>query len=91
MTPQEAIKKVHCCMHIGNEEITQARDMAISLFEKRISRPVILEGDGYDDKGELIYDTAICPNCGREFEVDYDEHFKNCPDCTQALDWSDTE
>ena len=29
------------------------------------------EGDGYSD-GELVYDTWICPNCGKSYEVDYE-------------------
>lgn len=49
------------------------------------------EGDGYDPTtGELVYDTAICP-CGREFEIDYDEHCDYCPSCGRKLDWSECE
>lgn len=33
MTPQEAIRKVHCCMHINNDDVLQARNMAISAPE----------------------------------------------------------
>lgn len=33
MTPEEAIKTVHCCMHIGDDIILQARDMAIIALE----------------------------------------------------------
>lgn len=46
------------------------------------------EGDGYDDDGNLIYDTAYCPNCGQKYEVDYDYHDDYCRNCGQALDWS---
>ena len=42
------------------------------------------EGDGYDDKGELVYDTWICPNCDKKYEVDYDD-YKHCPNCGQAI------
>lgn len=49
------------------------------------------EGDGYEPTtGELVYDTAICP-CGREFEIDYDEHCDYCPSCGRRLDWSECE
>lgn len=49
------------------------------------------EGDRYDPTtGELVYDTAICP-CGREFEIDYDEHCDYCPSCGRKLDWSECE
>lgn len=49
------------------------------------------EGDGYDPDGNLVYDTAICPNCYRTFEVDYDEHSNYCPTCGAALDWQDND
>lgn len=33
MTTQEAIRKVHCCMHISDDNILQARDLAISALK----------------------------------------------------------
>lgn len=68
----------------------EAFDVAISALEKQIPKKVELEGDGYDENGNLIYDTGYCPNCRHIFEVDYDAT-KHCPECGQALDWSDTE
>ena len=57
------------------------------LIELRNPKRLHYEGDGFAD-GLPVLDIAYCPNCGRRFEVDYDEKFKNCPDCTQALDWT---
>lgn len=45
------------------------------------------EGDGYDNNGNIIYDTWICPTCGAWYEVDYDD-YKHCPECGQAIDLS---
>lgn len=45
------------------------------------------EGDGYDDKGELYYDTAYCPRCRRSYEVGYEDGHPFCDECGQALDW----
>ena len=74
-----------------NEDFA-AIQMAISALEKQIPKKPDYEGDGYDENGNLIYDTWICPNCGRHYEVDYDD-YDFCPDCGQAidkaLDWSD--
>lgn len=58
------------------------------LKEKNISKKPNLEGDGYDEKGQLIYDTWICPNCEKHYELDYEE-YDYCPHCGQKIDWSD--
>ena len=65
-------------------------ELAISALDKQIPKKVELEGDGYDENGNLIYDTGYCPNCRHIFEVDYDAT-EHCPECGQALDWSDSE
>lgn len=67
-----------------------AFDVAIEACEKQTPKKPNFEGDGYDENGYLIYDTWICPCCEEEYEVDYEEH-KHCPNCGQAIDWSDTE
>lgn len=51
------------------------------------AQPVEYEGDGYDDKGNFYYETAYCPNCRNEYEVDYDYHDNYCRKCGQKLDW----
>lgn len=63
----------------------------VKALEKQIPRKPDFEGDGYDDKGNIIYDTWICPCCEERYEVYYDDNYKHCPNCGQALDWSDTE
>lgn len=67
-------------------------ECAIYALEKQIPKKPDYEGDGYDENGNLIYDTWICPNCGKHYEVDYDD-YKFCPECGQAidksLDWGD--
>ena len=69
-------------------EAIDAYKTILNSVEKQIPKKPSYEGDGYDDKGNLIYDTAYCPNCDKEFEVDYYSG-KCCDDCGQALDWSD--
>ena len=70
-----------------------AMELAIEALEKRIPKKPIYEADGYDENGNLIYDCAICPNCEND---DFEYGINNwgcefCPDCGQALDWSDNE
>ena len=62
-----------------------------AAVEKQTAKKPYYFGDGYAD-GMLVYDEARCPDC----ECDFDEGMTNwgckfCPDCGQALDWSDTE
>lgn len=86
MSSQEAIKKLKE-MKNSNEPFssnTKAIEMAINALEKEISQVPDFEGDGYDDGGNLIYDTWICPNCGHKYEVEYEE-YERCPKCGQAI------
>jgi len=68
--------------------IEEAIKTVKSALEKQIPKKPDYEGDGYDENGELIYDTWICPHCNHEYEVEY-EDYAFCPNCGQALDRSD--
>ena len=58
--------------------------------EKQKPKKPDYEGDGYAD-GHLVYDTWICPNCGKKnYEVDYDD-YKFCPNCGQAILWKQSD
>ena len=65
-------------------------NILLELVDKATPNKPSYEADGYDENGELIYDTWICPNCDKKYEVDYDE-YDHCPNCGQAIDWSDEE
>ena len=76
------------------EELQQYRAIGTveecrAAVEKQTARRPDYEGDGYAD-GHLVYDTWICPCCGKHYEVDYD-NYNYCPDCGQKLDWSDED
>lgn len=89
MTPKEAIeiRKNPTFKDVDNEELSKCIDEAL---EKQIPKKPTFEGDGYADDGELMYDTWICPCCEKDYELDYEE-YEFCPNCGQALDWSDNE
>ena len=101
MKPKEALIhfEEHLCKHCceWNKSLrhcnTCPTDAAKKALEKQIPMVPDYEGDGYAD-GELVYDTWICPNCGKYYEVDYD-NYKYCPECGQAIDqamnWSDED
>ena len=76
------------------EEIQQYRKIGTveecrKAVEKQKSKAPDYEGDGYAD-GYMVYDTWICPNCGKRYEVDYDD-YKHCPNCGQAIQWEESE
>lgn len=52
--------------------------VAIEALEKQIPKKPDLDGGVY------------CPCCLHEFKSHYDET-RYCPNCGQAIDWSDTE
>ena len=67
-----------------------AWDIVIEALEKQIPKTPNYEGDGYIN-GELIYDTWICPCCGRYYELDCNDDYVYCPQCGQRIDWSTLE
>ena len=90
LSPERAVGLLHIMEAVDNKDEFEA---CLQLCEEAIERCMIAkspdyEGDGYDEDGNLIYDTAYCPNCRHMFEVDYDI-VSHCPDCGQKLDWSD--
>lgn len=85
---QDALEKASlCCLCTDTvEEAHEYLDGLKELVEKATPKKPNYEADGYDENGELIYDTWICPNCDKKYEVDYDE-YDHCPNCGQAIDW----
>ena len=79
----KALEEVQKYRAIGTPEECRA------AVEKQTAKKPDYEGDGYAD-GHLVYDTWICPCCGKHYEVDYD-NYNYCPDCGQKVDWSDEE
>lgn len=77
-----ALKEIQKYRKITPEECKAA-------MEKQTAKKPDYEGDGYSD-GHLVYDTWICPCCGKHYEVDYDD-YDFCPACGQCIDWSDEE
>ena len=90
MKEQEAIE----CLQADKEYLTDMKicdgeemDIAIKALEKQIPKKPNIEGDGYAD-GQLVYDTWICPFCGKHYEIDYDS-YDYCPNCGQHIDRSE--
>lgn len=54
-----------------------------AAVKKQTAKKPDYEGDGYSD-GQLVYDTWICPRCGKHYEVDCDR-YDYCPNCGQKI------
>lgn len=64
-------------------------DCVVESLDKQIAQTPTLWGDGYAD-GVLVYDMYDCPNCGKQYELDY-EQYDYCPNCGQKMNWEDIE
>ena len=63
-----------------------ALEIGIQALKKQMPKKVIWE-NGKNGKIYAFY-WACCPNCGDICDEE-NEEFKFCPDCGQALDWSE--
>lgn len=78
------IKNLTIYQHGLDDPDKLALDKAIEALEKQIPKTPDIEGDGYAD-GKMVYDTWICPNCGKDYEIECD-NYDYCPNCGQAID-----
>ena len=54
-----------------------------ALKEKNEPKRANVCGDGYYD-GHLVYDEYSCPNCGKIYELEYEE-YEYCTNCGQHM------
>ena len=86
-----AVHDIDYKYHDFGEYIPKERLDEIKLLQKLVDKETpkdveYTEYDGFAD-GYPVYDTAICPNCYREFEVECEEHYDYCPNCGQKIKW----
>lgn len=76
------------------DEVKLAINIAIGAMKQFDDKLLTPKKPTYEDEsisdGRLVYDTWICPCCGKVYELDYDD-YKHCPECGQAIDWSEVE
>ena len=87
MTIDEAIKFAKENILAYTSEMAEFKALAIEALEKQMPKSPDYEGDGYAD-GELVDDTWVCPNCGKYYEVYFDD-YEYYPECGQAIDWKE--
>lgn len=84
-----------CQRALVSEEVKQYRAIGTpeecrAAMEKQTAKRPEYEGDGYSD-GHLVYDTWICPCCGKRYDVHEDGCYDFCKKCGQHIDWSNEE
>ena len=93
MTESEAIKELHEIRPRGGiipQKRAEAIDVAINALEKQIPKKPYIQQDDRNN------DCLECPSCDSFIGYEYDcrdEHYQidYCPNCGQAIDWSDEE
>lgn len=89
---QEALSSVLFTMHnrVKPKALGRCEDSNLDLLQELVDRATPKK---CEEKEQIVNGIsiihAVCPNCG--IEIDEFEHFKGCPYCLQALDWSGEE
>lgn len=74
--------------HTAND--SKAFKQLLDLIERDTPTKVIYDDSRLGKKGITEYSLAICPSCKQSFIFDENAtEFKCCPNCGQALDWSE--
>lgn len=75
--------------------IHEAYDMASKIIDKAIPKHIIARRCWKCEHDDCIvgceYNFNRCPNCKEVLDTDYEEQYKYCPDCGQALLWVESE
>lgn len=84
-----------------NASAKECVDKLQELVDKATPKKPCFDELYKDEETTSIYDEnrwidpilCICPNCGKKaiHDFEYDENFKHCTNCGQAIDWSDEE
>ena len=75
----------------GVEDLSRGSHLQNGLLKEDDLVSIMAQGGeivGGEEDGEIIFDEWLCPCCRTRYEVDYDD-YKFCPNCGQAIDWSE--
>lgn len=89
MTLEEALKYADNNILANTSDMADFLETCKAALRRRLAETPIYEADGYAN-GELVYDTWYCPNCGKGYEVGFDD-YDYCPCCGQRIDRSEVE
>lgn len=71
---------------IFSEPVTTYAQLAIEALEKQIPKKVTSK---YCPNKAFFLGEKYCPSCHKFIGFPHTTHHKYCPDCGQALDWSE--
>lgn len=94
MTPKQAYKILTNTPIRAKEnhtEYSKALHLAIGALEKQIPKMAKNDTENEEIKAFCGRTLGFCPVCDNAFECYVDDRSPYCPECGQALDWSDTE
>ena len=86
MTPRDAL-------NILDETVTGNLELKVVLskaLEKQIPKRTKRDTNNEEIKAFVVDAFGFCPICDNAFECYEDYSCPYCPECGQALDWSDT-
>lgn len=75
------------CGHLDLYDIEPYMNTIMESLEKQMPKKVIWENE--KNSKTYLFSWAYCPNCGSDMCDKHNEEFQFCPDCGQALDWSE--
>ena len=79
---QDCPAKLHCAdgkvNHCTGCNVREALDKASKAVEKQIPKKFILE-----------HGFVKCPACSQYIRLPIADHYNNCPECGQAIEWND--
>lgn len=90
MTNEEAIEIITNA--IQTDKMTFEQDRALALAQKSLDRQIPKKVELYKHNGDFKWENYPCPCCGEMLGLEVNKRYvKFCPNCGQALDWSDSE
>ena len=76
------------CDTLADYEDTGLTPPEIMELAERDTAKAIVHNRTRDINGIIVFNSKLCPNCGRSCSDDYDD-YNFCPDCGQRLKWEE--
>lgn len=91
---QEALDR---CNYVCGLDINVLKKQEFAILQELVNKekPMLVQTTREITYNAKSYGTRTlkieCPNCKKAFHIVFDNEYKYCPRCGQALDWSDED